>query len=76
MPPGFEYNEHYAIIILGMAEAAPPPPRTTEREVWEELYEAGQEQMPLPDYLAARNDEATAAQAGTGAKGTTKRTIL
>lgn len=34
VPAGFQYNEHYAIIILGKAEEAPISTNELEREQW------------------------------------------
>jgi hypothetical protein len=89
VPPGFEYNAHYAIVILGSSEYVDATPGGQEPEPWQLLYEPGQEQQPLPAYFAPSNDEVkeddgkagqgsgeAAGATGTGREGTFKRTIL
>lgn len=39
VPPGFEYNEHYAIILLGRADEAPTASGELEREEWQKEVE-------------------------------------
>lgn len=34
VPMGFEYNEHFSIIILGRADEAPVSTTELEREEW------------------------------------------
>jgi hypothetical protein len=38
VPPGFEYNEHYAIVVLGKASIQDGQ---QEQEDWQKKYEEG-----------------------------------
>lgn len=72
VPPGFEYNEHYAIIILGRANSTESiTEEVREQEDWQKLYELGQKQQKLPFYFDAVNDEVTSETGGT-----VKRAVL
>mmetsp|Transcript_135 Transcript_135/g.112 ORF Transcript_135/g.112 Transcript_135/m.112 type:complete len:146 (-) Transcript_135:3638-4075(-) len=70
IPSGFNYNEHYAIIILGRADEYEVI-STRDPEAWQLKYESGLKQQSLPDYFSARNDETS-----EGAGGTVKRAVL
>jgi len=74
VPAGFEYNEHYGIILLGLADEAPIASGELEREEWQKQIEGDQRQQLLPDYFNARNDEALTK--GGARRGTVKRAIL
>jgi hypothetical protein len=73
VPPGFEYNAHYAIVILGMAEEAPVIPGQREQEPWQKRHELGQEQQQLPEYFSAKHDKGSTE---SGARETVKRAVL
>lgn len=76
VPPGFEYNEHYAIVVLGSAGPGEETPATgLEQEAWQLKYELGQEQQPLPPYFGATNDAGAEGPRGPKA-GTVKRAVL
>ena len=57
IPPGFEYNEHYAIVVLGRADDAIKDLSAVEKEAWQKLYEPDQDQQELPIYFQPENDE-------------------
>jgi hypothetical protein len=72
VPAGFEYNEHYAIIILGRANATESiTEEVREQEDWQKEHELGQKQQALPFYFDAVNDEVTSETGGT-----VKRAVL
>jgi hypothetical protein len=72
VPAGFEYNEHYAIIILGRANATESiTEEVREQEDWQKRHELGQKQQRLPFYFDAVNDEVTSETGGT-----VKRAVL
>jgi len=78
VPRGFEYNEHYAIVVLGR-DAAEANSKDgdggaaggREQEAWRLEHEQGLKQQTLPHYFAAANDEATSETGGT-----VKRAVL
>jgi len=77
VPPGFEYNDHYAIVVLGSSDApfADMKPRSQEPEPWQKKYEPGSVQQTLPPYFGAGNDAGADGPAGARG-GTVKRALL
>lgn len=81
VPPGFEYNEHYAIVVLGRdapaadAEEEMSSAGAAGQEAWRQEHERGMAQQPLPHYFSAANDEPTATKPSETA-GTVKRAVL